>query len=55
MFIATKDIFATAYTAYYESKDAMRRLIDDFKRTQDILREARDQIAQGFDYFREDK
>ena len=45
MFIVSMDRVATEY---YASKDAMKRLIDDFERTHDILGEARDQIAQGF-------
>ena len=52
MFIVTMDIFATAY---YASKDAMKWLIDEFERTHDILGEARDQIAQGFEYLRKEQ
>ena len=45
MFIVIMDIVSTAY---YASKDAMKRLIDDSERTHDILGEVRDQMAQGF-------
>ena len=41
--------------ASVRSKDSIKRLIDDFKRTQDILREARDQISLGFEDLREDR
>ena len=41
-------------TASATSKDAIKILIDDFERTQDILREARDQISQGFEDLREE-
>ena len=37
------------------SEYAMKRLIDDFEKTQDIPREARDQITQGFKELREDQ
>ena len=33
----------------------MKRLIYDFERTHDILGEARDKIAQVFEYLREDQ
>ena len=39
-------------TASAASNDTMKRLIDDFERTQDILREARDQISHGFEDLR---
>ena len=52
MFIVTMDRVDTASAA---SKDVMKRRIDDFDRTQDILGEARDQIAQGFKYLREEQ
>ena len=42
-------------TASAASKDAMKRLIDDFERTQDILRESRGQISQGFEDLREER
>ena len=43
------DGFSTASAA---SNDTMKRLIDDFERTQDIPREARDQISHGFEDLR---
>ena len=49
MFIITMDGFSTASAA---SNDTMKRLIDEFERTQDILREARDQISHGFEDLR---
>ena len=50
MFIVIMDIVSTAY---YASKDAMKRLIDDSERTHDILGKARDKMVQGFKYLRE--
>ena len=42
-------------TASAASKYAMKSLIDDLEKAQDILREARDQITQGFKELREDQ
>ena len=37
------------------TKDAVKRLIDDLDTAQDILSEARDKIAKGFEDLREDQ